>query len=158
MSNRTEQFVLDLAAKGFVDPLTKRSAFKMTRLAVLTDGTTKPVLDILAERRFTTWDEDQFPFWIDGDMTNETLVNVGLATRSSNGTRRVRSSFGVPAGTKEYMKKWRAANKDRVKASQKKYSDKQRDALAAAVEVAEQTEDPLLAKLLTAVKGKEENA
>lgn len=152
---RTEQFVLDLAAKGFIEPLSKRSAFKMTRLAVLEDGSTVPVLELLARRRFPQgWAEEQFPFWIDGDRTNETLGNVGLATRASSGSKRTRSAFGVPAGTKEYMKLWRASNRDRVRASQHRYMMKQKESLAAAVEVAAQIDDPLLSKLLTAVKGK----
>jgi hypothetical protein len=116
-------------AKSFTEPIGKKSPYKTSRLMVLEDGTTMPVLTFLAKAKFTSWDEDQFPFWIDGNYKNEIPENVGLATSlggRSKKLRRPRSAYGVPAGTKEYMRAWRAAHKDSVKASQKKYTDKQR--------------------------------
>lgn len=150
---RTEPFLLELA-RDFVEPLTERNAFRASRLAVLHDGTTKPVLDILAAKRYPEgWDEDQFPFWVDGNRRNEMLENVGLATRSSTGNAARRSSYGVPAGTKEYMRLWRAKNREKLRASQKRYADRQRNVLDAAIAAAE--DDPILAKLLRATQKSE---
>jgi hypothetical protein len=149
MPSRTEPFVLDLV-KEFLEPLTRRSAFKMSRLAVLVDGSTIPVLDLLAKKKFGTWEEDQFPFWVDGDRTNETLSNVGLATKASSGAGRTRSALGVPAGTKEYMKLWRERNKEKVKAAQTKYTEKRRAVLESVVTASER--DPILERLLAATR------
>jgi hypothetical protein len=145
----TEPFLLE-QAREFLEPLTARSDFKKSRIAVMHDGTTAPVLDVLARRKYATgWEEDQFPFWVDGNYRNEMLANVGLATKASNGDARRRSAFGVPAGTKEYMKRWRAANRDKMKAAQQRYADKQKRVLEVAAEHA--SEDPVLARLLRAV-------
>jgi len=62
-------------------------AYTSSRVAVLKDGSTKPVLTLLAELRFPDWAASpallrrQAPFWKDGDLTNETLENVDLADR-----------------------------------------------------------------------------
>jgi hypothetical protein len=127
---KTELFVEEIAAGGFTEPVGRRSSFTSSRLAILADGTTKPVLLILAERQFKPWEPERFPFWIDGDRTNETLPNVGLATRASGLSRtrakRTRNAFGVPAGSREYMKRWRAAHPEQVRASQTRYYEKRR--------------------------------
>ena len=82
MPNRTEQFIIDMA-EDFFPPLSLRSDFTSSRLALLKNNTTCPVLTILAERKFGEWRRaDAFPFWIDGDSTNETLSNVALARRN----------------------------------------------------------------------------
>lgn len=140
-------------AKEFVEPLTRRSVYRRSRLAILNDGTTMPVLELLAREKFMKWEEDQFPFWVDGDYHHEVPENVGLATRSSNGETRQRSSLGVPAGTKEYMKRWRERNKERVQASQRQYAAKRREVLSRVQSVAHT--DPVLEKLLKAVNGKD---
>jgi len=131
----TESFIGDIATGGLLEPVGRRSPFTMSRIAILADGTMKPVLTLLAERKFGTWDTaSRFPFWIDGDRTNETLENVDLATRPASrasGRRRLRNSFGVPSGTKEYMTKWREKNRDRVQASQRRYADRRRKVLDA---------------------------
>lgn len=129
----TEDFVL-AAAKDIIEPIGRKSAYTTSRLAILKDGTTKPVLLILAEAKFKDWSEDQFPFWVDGDYTNETSKNVGLATRSAKASNGPRNPFGVPAGTKEYMRLWRSKNKDKVRASQRRYLDKVAGQVSAAKE------------------------
>lgn len=133
----------------YLEPLTQRSDFRRSRLAVLRDGTTIPVLDLLARAKFKSWEEEQFPFWLDGNYLNESSSNVGLATKSSNGGAQRRSAYGVPAGTKEYMKRWREANRDKQRAAQARYAEKQKRVLEIAQEHAE--EDPVLSRLLRAV-------
>jgi hypothetical protein len=121
----TDSSVVEVAVGGFVEPVGRRSSYTASRLAILADGTTKPVLLILAEALYTSWDEDKFPFWVNGSRFLESASNVGLATRatgtSATRRRRTRSTFGVPSGTKEYMKLWRAAHKENVRTSQRKY-------------------------------------
>lgn len=116
---------------------------------------------MLARRKFPTgWDQEQFPFWLDGDRQNEMLGNVGLATRAAASPRQ-RSAFGVPAGTKEYMRLWRAAHRDQVRASQQRFAQRRRAVLQAAREAieaqtpadAELHSDPVLEKLFAAVHG-----
>jgi len=148
----TEQFLHEIAL-SFIEPIGKRSAYTASRLAVLKDGSTRPVLLLLAERKFGTWPEEKFPFWLDGDRTNETLENVDLATRPSRPTapsgKRAKNPYGAPAGSREYMRRWRTANRERVNASQKTYAANRRAAVAAAsepVDVAQQ-DDALFSKL-----------
>jgi hypothetical protein len=75
---RTDPDLLRLAS-DFLPPLAGRTPFTESRLAVLPDRTTVPVLFLLAVRK-GGWDpETHFPFWLDGDSTNETLSNVGFA-------------------------------------------------------------------------------
>jgi hypothetical protein len=160
----TEPFVEELAKGGFLPPIGHRSPYTTSRLAVLADGTTAPVLQILALRKYEKWPEDRFPFWIDGAYENETLANVALATRASRrGTPRLRrrSAFGAPAGSKEYMRAWRAENRERVRANSKRFAEKRNailKQLAAVDETAPSTveadrieDDPIIEKLRRAV-------
>jgi hypothetical protein len=106
---KTEPFLLEQAV-DFLEPLNARSPFTASRLAILKDGSTFPVLRLLAERKFGSWPEGSFPFWIDGDSSNETLENVALAPRLRTERRRL----GLPGGP-DYRKRWRAANRERVR-------------------------------------------
>jgi hypothetical protein len=122
----TEKFILELATGGFAEPVGRRSSYTCSRLAILADGTPKPVLLLLAERKFATWDSDRFPFWIDGDRTNEVFSNVGLATRTSTrvGTARGAKRGSARSGTREYMRQWREAHPFQVRAAQLRYNEK----------------------------------
>ena len=81
MKTKTEQCVLD-AATGFLEPLRVRTDFTTSRIAILKDGTPKAVLLLLAEEKMGgSIPPTLFPFWIDGDMRNETLANVDFAER-----------------------------------------------------------------------------
>jgi len=122
-----------LAEYRLLDPISRRNAWTMSRLAVQPDGTTVTVLRLLAKYMFGEWDDaSAFPHWKDGDWTNETKENVVLAIRSFSGTRKrhpQKSAFGIPSGTPEYMKRWRAANAEKVKAAQTTYRRKRSDAM-----------------------------
>lgn len=128
MAYKSEDFVLLLAVGGFVEPVGRRASYTSSRLAILSDGTTKPVLLLLAERKYGTWEAERFPFWIDGDRTNEILSNISLATRAAGVSRqkrhRTRNAFGVPAGSREYMRRWRETHPEQVRASQSRYHEK----------------------------------
>src|SRR5262245_59352658 len=83
MSGHTEQFVLDLAVGGFVEPIGRKGRYVTSRLAILADGSPMPVLELLAQQKFAEREPEQFAFWIDGDYRNEVLSNVNLATRQT---------------------------------------------------------------------------
>ena len=124
----TSSFVSEefLSAFRLLDPVTKRRRYVTSRLAVMTDGTTVPVLRLLARERFGEWDEKAFfPFWTDGDWRNETFVNVELC---AVGKERELSAYGVPAGTKEYFQRYREANRDKVQSAQRTYRRKRQEA------------------------------
>lgn len=110
MKAQTEPFVLELAQE-FIDPLSpNRSPFTLTRLVLLKEGgLVYPVLRLLAIRKFGRWPADSFPFWLDGDPSNETLDNVALAARE----KPIRRKLGLPGGP-DYRKRWRALNAARV--------------------------------------------
>jgi len=106
----TEPFVLQLA-DSFIDPISfQRAPHTISRLAVLKDRTTAPVLHLLAIRKFQKWSGDFFPFWVDGNPENETLQNVALAPR----VLRTHRKLNIPKGL-SYRRLWRAANRERVR-------------------------------------------
>jgi hypothetical protein len=148
----TEQFLLD-AAREFLEPVGKRSAYTASRLAVMPDGSTEPVLLLLAKQKFGTWAENQFPFWIDGDLRNEVLSNVDLATRPARkeSVRPIKNRFGAPAGSREYMQRWREANRESVRASQRRYAARRKVVLQKITEAVVDG-DPLLGKLAELAK------
>lgn len=125
---RTEPFLTEEYAR-FIMPISRKNAWTMSRLAVLPDGSTMPVLRILALRKFGEYEEDErFAMWIDGNYHNEVMDNVILMDRKIEATKR-RSSYGVPAGTPEYRRRYQAANKERVRAAQKRAYDKRKTLL-----------------------------
>lgn len=77
-----EPLLLSLAV-DFLEPISGigRLSFTTSRLAVLADGTTVPVLHLLARQKFGEWSASRFPFWVDGNFRNETLANVDLAAK-----------------------------------------------------------------------------
>ena len=125
--------------------MNKRKRYTTSRLVIQPDGTTVPVLRLLALEKFGPWQEIEFePIWKDGNWTNETWGNVMLLERLSE-VRDRRSTYGVPAGTPEYYRRYRKANKDKVAAAQKKYNERKRDALRAAKATLEQQESAIAA-------------
>ncbi len=105
----TEQYVVEHCV-GFMEPVAPRTPFTVSRLAILPDRTTCPVLLMLARKKFGEIPKDQFPFWLDGDYTNETFGNVALAPKE----RILHRKLGIPGGP-DYRKRWRAANRNRVR-------------------------------------------
>jgi hypothetical protein len=118
----TEPFLLEYE---LLPPVGRRKPWTQSRLAKVEDGTTVPVLRLLALEKFGPWREaERTPYWKDRDWRNETLDNVEmLDVVESTGIRKV-SAFGVPAGSKPYLKAWREANPEKVKAAQKRYREK----------------------------------
>jgi hypothetical protein len=130
----TEVFVTEaaLANEKFVlPPYSRRAGWTRSRLMVMPDGSPMPVLRVLARMKFGEWDEEShYPVWGDEDWHHELLSNVELMERVGiAGARRPRSAYGIPSGTKEYHRAYHAANKDKVKAAQKKYHAKRRENL-----------------------------
>ena len=167
----TEPWLIETAVR-FLQPIGLKARHMRSRLAVLPDGTTSPVLLLLAKAKFLTGaiDAEFVPVWEDGDPRNETFDNVvllprGEATgviRGKRGSRRIklptRSKLGVPAGTKEYMAAWRAANADRVRQyaiAAKARRDARKENMFKEVKTIEALvveHDPLLARLHSMVK------
>ena len=124
-----------LHERRILEPINKRKKYTTSRLVVQPDGTTVPVLRLIALEKFGQWTEAEYePIWKDGDWTNESWDNVVLMERVSE-TRDKRSSYGVPAGTPEYYRRYRKANKDKIAAAQKRYNARKRDALRAMKEI-----------------------
>ena len=109
-SYKTDTYILTISS-GFIPPVSPgRTNFTTSRLAILSDNSTRPVLSLLAERKFGKWKRTEaFPFWIDGDPHNETLDNVALAQRE----RRPRRKLNIPPGD-EYKNQWKRENRDRA--------------------------------------------
>jgi len=79
------------------------------------DGTPMPLLLFIAERKFNTWDpRTHYPVWADKDWTNEDEDNVKLVRKFAAGSVQ-RNTTGVPAGSPEYHKAYRAAHPEKVK-------------------------------------------
>ena len=118
-----------LQDKRVLPPISKRKKYTTSRLVVQPDGTTVPVLRLVALEKYGPWKEiEHEPIWIDGNWENESWDNVALMERPAEASSG-RNKYGVPAGTPEYYRRYRAANKDKVAAAQKRYNDRKRDAL-----------------------------
>jgi hypothetical protein len=127
---RTDLNVLRLATT-FIEPLTELVSGEVrSRLMVMANGDTLPVLHQLARQKFKRWEKDQQPIWVDGDHHNETEENVALRERTVQRRVRRHTDLGFPAGTPEYMKAWRKANPDKARAAQKRYVQKRKELLA----------------------------
>ena len=99
----TDPSVSDIAV-DFIDPISEKPSFIQSRLAILPNGTCIPVLTFLAERKFGSWDRaTAFPFWIDGDPSNETSENIALAKREPQ----ERHTYGLSGPS--YQKQYREA-------------------------------------------------
>jgi hypothetical protein len=105
----THPRVLELAAgRTIINPPTIRSdSWRNSRLFVNPDGSVQRVLDVLATS--LGYDGGK-AYWKDRDWTNETPENVGFAAAPAP---RRKSAYGIPAGTPEYHRAYRAANKER---------------------------------------------
>lgn len=90
-------------------PINMRSCLRTSQLLKTADGSTIPVLWILAEKVHGPWDpKEKDVFWKDRDPTNVCFENVGIAEKNPFATR-TPSKYTAPAGTPEYF---RARNAD----------------------------------------------
>jgi hypothetical protein len=103
-----------------------------SRLVKMNDGTTIPLLWVLAEHKFGAFDpRTHMPYWADKRCTNESLENVEMIAISPDPRPR-QNPYGVPAGTVEYMRRYNTANKERLRAQRREYYQKVRAAYLAA--------------------------
>lgn len=124
----TDQVKQIINGREVIDAPSYRKQWTASRLVVMPDGTTIPLLYLLAEQKFGAFDpKEKMPFWMDKLCTNEDLENVGLLELSPDHRPR-QNSYGVPAGTPEYMKRYRDRNREKVKQYQKNYYTKLRAA------------------------------
>jgi hypothetical protein len=98
-----------MVVTGYLPPLDPKTPYTASRLAVFEDGTTMPVLTLLAEQKFGTISKGLFPFWLDGDPSHEHVDNVELAQATKREYRRL--GLGGP----DYLHRWQEANRERVR-------------------------------------------
>lgn len=117
----TDEVKRVIGGREVFEPGSYRKQWTASRLVKLEDGTTIPLLHLLVTHKFGAWDpKTQMPYWKDKLCTNEDLNNVELLEISPEHRPR-QNSFGVPSGTKEYMKRWRAANRETINARHREY-------------------------------------
>jgi hypothetical protein len=105
-----------LGDRPLIDPPRLRRTWSNSRLVIQEDGSTIPLLHILAEHKFGPWDaSSQRPFWKDMDWTNECLDNVALTGVFGSRPQRPKNTSGFPSGSPEYYKWYRTQNKDKVR-------------------------------------------
>lgn len=118
-----------------INPLTRKNSRVASRIAVLKDGRTVPVLRLFAAHlKGGSVPQDAVPYWLDGDYENEELSNVGFATKPKASPFKKKSPYSAPSGTLEYMREWRAANRERVRAAQKRFAARKTEEAASAAE------------------------
>jgi hypothetical protein len=102
--------------RKLLDPPTTRLTWTNSRLVLLDNGVTMPLLHIIAEHNFGPWDPYEFyPVWCDRDWTNESLDNVRLIRKPNPRSKRQVNKSGFPAGTPGYFKWYRQQHPDKVK-------------------------------------------
>jgi len=90
-----------------------------SRLVLCPDGSTIPVLYIIAEHKYGAWDPNEYyPAWKEKGWTNESLDNVHLVKKAVPRNKRPANKSGFPAGTPEYYK-W---NRQQHPERQREYS------------------------------------
>jgi hypothetical protein len=108
----------------------RRRTWTASRLVRYPNGRVRAVLDLLAEQVFGAWDPKvRYAVWEDRNPDNEKLENVKLYDRKKLGPEQ-RNPYGHPAGTKEYHRAYRLANKDKHKVAQTKWRQKSLSAVA----------------------------
>ena len=123
----TDERVKELIGnRKVLDPPTTRLSWTNSRLVVCDDGSTMPVLQIIAEAH-EPWDPSEFyPVWADKDWTNESFDNTKLIRKAAHRTKRSNNKSGFPAGTPEYFQWYRAQHKDRNKVYNANARDRRR--------------------------------
>jgi hypothetical protein len=116
----TDERVLELIGnRKVLDPLSPRISWVNSRLVVLDNGSTIPLLHVIAEAAHGFWDpNEQYPVWADKHWTNESFDNTKLISKPTPRGKRPANKSGFPAGSPEYHKWHRAQTKDK----QKEYS------------------------------------
>src|SRR5262245_16097597 len=85
-------------------PVSMRTKLYASQLIKLQDGSTAPVLWILAEKLYGPWDPTlKVVFWKDRNPLNVSFENVGIADKSTERMKRV-SKYNAPAGTPDYFR------------------------------------------------------
>lgn len=108
-----------------------RRTWSNSRLVGLEDGSTMPLLHIIAEAKFGPWDPSKYyPVWADQNWCHEDLENVVLVEKAAPREHRPKSQYGVPAGSREYYKRYRAAHPEKVSEWSKKAYVKRKEAIA----------------------------
>jgi hypothetical protein len=107
--------------KKIIDPPRIRKTWSNSRLVIQEDGSTVPLLHVLAERVFGPWDPStHYPVWADMDWCNESPENVKLIARTLSTRHRPKNETGFPAGSAEYFREYRKRNPERVREWRKK--------------------------------------
>jgi hypothetical protein len=115
-----QKLLSSLRGKRVIESPSKAGGnYYRSRLVLEPDGNTEPLLSLMASLKFPGWDRKVLrAYWVDANPTNETFSNVGLATipgRVKPGRARG-NQYGAPSGSKEYWKKYREQNKDKLSA------------------------------------------
>lgn len=99
------------------------------------------VLRELAKVKYPALDLSKLqPYWLDANMLNEKLENVGLSVKGASADRvetrgrKAGNKYGAMAGTPEYHKAYREQNKEKVNEIQKRYQKRVRALARAAKE------------------------
>jgi hypothetical protein len=115
--------------RPMLPPPRLRRTWVNSRLVGQDDGSTIPLVILIAEKKFGPWDPKAFyAVWKDKDWCNESMDNVILVAKSISHEPR-RNPYGVPAGSPEYYKLYRRDHPEKVKEWQKKAYTKRRNVL-----------------------------
>jgi len=133
----TDPKVLELIGdRKILDPPSPRISWTNSRLVVLDNGSTIPLLHVIAEAAHGFWDPNEvYPVWDDKNWTNESFTNTKLIRKAVGRTKRSNNTTGFPAGTPDYYRAYRAKHKDRNKAYNAAARAKRRERDAAALEM-----------------------
>jgi hypothetical protein len=121
-------------------PANQRLTWTNSRLVVFPDGSTMPVLWLLAKEKHIGWDTDEwYPTWKDKELswTWESLDNVQLLQKVRPRTKRSSNTTGFRAGSREYFQAYHAKpeNKEKARQRAREYYIRQREERKADLEL-----------------------
>jgi hypothetical protein len=114
------QVALWVDGRTLMNPPSLRKRYTSSHLVIEPDGSTVPLLWIIAEKLFGAWDQalDGYPYWKDMNCYNASETNVGFSKKRIDPIKRKPSQYG-PSGTPEYFRAYYEATREKRKKYQR---------------------------------------
>lgn len=150
-----------LGERRLIEPPTRRRSRWGGHLVIVSDGSTVPLLTLLAVHKFGPFDETMKPYWKDANPFNMRMDNVELMVMKAPKKKAytpqhiVNAEEKVIAGTPEYWRRYRLKNREKFNKYQRERARKAREALREKESGKGKTSELLLEEIILAATKKE---